>query len=43
MDQILQILNLTLFEQTPILRTLQASDSENDLGDPANQLILFDL
>ena len=41
--QILQILSLTLFEKTPILRALQASDSENDLCDSGNQLILFDL
>ena len=41
--QILQILSLTLFEKTPILRALQASDYENDLGDSGNQLILFDL
>ena len=40
--QILQILSVTLFEKTPILRALQASDSENDLVDPGNQLILFD-
>jgi hypothetical protein len=40
--QILQILSLTLFEKTPILRALQAPDYENDLGDPGNQLILFD-
>jgi hypothetical protein len=40
--QILQILSLTLFEKTPILRALQASDSENDLADSGNQLILFD-
>jgi hypothetical protein len=40
--QILQILSLTLFEKTPILRALQASDSDTDLGDPGNQLILFD-
>jgi hypothetical protein len=40
--QILQILSLTLFEKTPILRALQASGSENDLGDSGNQLILFD-
>ena len=40
--QILQILSLTLFEQTPILRTLQASDSQSDLPDPGKQLILFD-
>ena len=40
--QILQILSVTLFEKTPILRALQASDYENDFGDPDNQLILFD-
>jgi len=41
--QILQILSLTLFEKTPISRALQASDSEIDLIDLDNQLILFDL
>ena len=41
--QILQILSLTLFERTPILRALQASNSENDLEGFCNQLILFDL
>src|SRR5271167_2965104 len=41
--QILQILSLTLFEKTPILRALQTSNSDNDLGDLSNQLILFDL
>jgi hypothetical protein len=40
--QILQILSLTLFEKTPILQTLHASDSRTDLPDPINQLILFD-
>ena len=40
--QILQILSLTLFEKTPILRALQASNSENDPGESGNQLILFD-
>jgi hypothetical protein len=40
--QILQILSLTLFEKTPIIRVLQAFDSCNDLPDPGNQLILFD-
>jgi len=40
--QILQILSVTLFEKTPILRALQEVDSENDLPDPGNQLILFD-
>jgi hypothetical protein len=41
--QILQILSLTLFEKTPILRALQASDSDMDSVDSSNQLILFDL
>jgi len=40
--QILQILSVTLFEKTPILRALQGPDFENDLGDSGNQLILFD-
>jgi hypothetical protein len=40
--QILQILSVTLFEKTHILKALQASDSENDLPDADNQLILFD-
>jgi len=41
--QILQILSVTLFEKTPILRALQAPDSEEHLDDFGNQLILFDL
>ena len=41
--QILQILSVTLFEKTPILQALQPSDSQDDLPDSANQLILFDL
>jgi hypothetical protein len=41
--QILQILSVTLFEKTPILRALQASDSESDLDESGNQLILFAL
>ena len=40
--QILQILSVTLFEKTPILRALQASDSGFELLDSDNQLILFD-
>src|SRR5664280_2686368 len=40
--QILQILSVTLFEKTPVLRALQASDSQEELPDPGNQLILFD-
>ncbi len=41
--QILQILSVTLFEKTPILQALQPSDSQDNLIDSANQLILFDL
>jgi hypothetical protein len=41
--QILQILSVTLFEKTPILRALQVSDYQNETGDSGNQLILFDL
>jgi hypothetical protein len=41
--QILQILSLTLFEKTPILRALEGPVTEEDLLDSANQLILFDL
>jgi Domain of unknown function (DUF4372)/Transposase DDE domain len=40
--QILQILSLTLFEKTPILQALQASDSQEEPPDPGNQLILFE-
>src|SRR5271157_1679779 len=40
--QVLQVLSITLFEKTPILRALQRCDSPNDLLDPGNQLILFD-
>jgi hypothetical protein len=40
--QILQILSVTLFEKTPILQALQASDSQEELPGPGNQLILFD-
>jgi hypothetical protein len=40
--QILQILSVTLFEKTPILQALQPSDSQEELLDPDNQLILFD-
>jgi hypothetical protein len=38
--QILQILSVTLFEKTPILRALQACDSDTNLVDIGNQLIL---
>jgi hypothetical protein len=40
--QILQILSVTLFEKTPILQALQTSDSQEELPDPGNQLVLFD-
>jgi hypothetical protein len=40
--QILQILSLTLFEKTPILQALQASNSQEESHDASNQLILFD-
>ena len=40
--QILQILSVTLFEKAPILQALQASDSQEELTGPGNQLILFD-
>ena len=43
MYQILQILSLTLFEKTPILRALQPSDFQDDLSAFANQLNLFSL
>ena len=41
--QILQILSLTLFEKTHILRALQATNCDNDLDDLGNQLNLFGL
>jgi hypothetical protein len=41
--QILQILSVTLFEKTPILRALQPSDSEELSFNFANQLNLFSL
>ena len=41
--QILQILSVTLFEKTPILRALQDDNSQSDLPDYSNQLILFGL
>ena len=40
--QILQILSVTLFEKTPFLQALQASESREELGDPGNQVTLFD-
>ena len=41
--QLLQILSMTLFEKTPILRALQSIDSQSDLPDSCNQLNLFAL
>jgi hypothetical protein len=41
--QILQILSVTLFEKTPILRTLQTTDPQFDLPNSDNQLNLFSL
>ena len=41
--QILQILSITLFEKTPILRALQQIDSQDDLPCFSNQLNLFSL
>ena len=41
--QILQILNLTLFEKAPILCALQAPDVDAEFAENVNQLILFDL
>jgi hypothetical protein len=40
--QILQILSVTLFEKVPVLQAFQSSNSQNDLLDDGNQLILFD-
>jgi len=40
--QLLQILSITLFEKTPILRALQRDDSQDELYGSGNQLILFD-
>jgi hypothetical protein len=39
--QILQVLSVTLFEKTPILQALQASDSESNSAEVGNQLNLF--
>ena len=41
--QILQILSVTPFEKMLILQALQGSDSQKDLPNSDNQLILFDL
>jgi hypothetical protein len=36
-------LSVTLFEKTPILQALQPCDSQENLLDSVNQLLLFDL
>jgi hypothetical protein len=41
--QLLQVLSLTLFEKTPILRALQQIDSQDELPCYDNQLNLFNL
>lgn len=41
--QILQVVSVTLFEKTPILRAFQHADSEDQLDPHANQLNLFNL
>jgi hypothetical protein len=41
--QTLQILSVTLFEKTPILCALQASDAAAEFAENVNQLILFDI
>jgi hypothetical protein len=40
--QILQILSITILEKVPILQAFEAFDSQSDLLDNSNQLILFD-
>lgn len=39
---ILQILSVSLFEETPILQALSSADYQADEGDRGNQLMLFD-
>ena len=39
--QILQILSVSLFEKTSILRAFDDADSQQDLSVDANQMILF--
>jgi Domain of unknown function (DUF4372)/Transposase DDE domain len=41
--KILQIFSVTLFEKVPILQALQAIDSQEELLEDDNQLILFEL
>jgi hypothetical protein len=40
--QLLQIFSVTLFEKTPILHALQRYDSQKELQNNSNQLIIFD-
>jgi hypothetical protein len=40
--QILQILSVTIFEKVPILQAFEALDSQSELLDSTNQMILFD-
>jgi len=41
--QILQIFSVTIFEKVPILQLIEAFNSQSELLDNPNQLILFDL
>jgi uncharacterized protein (UPF0248 family) len=41
--QILQIFSVTIFEKVPILQLIEAFNSQSELLDNSNQLILFDL
>ena len=41
--QILQVLSVTLFEKTPILRAFQRTTSQPEILDPRNQLTLLNL
>jgi hypothetical protein len=41
--QILQIFSVAIFEKVPILQLIEAFDSQSELLDNPNQLILFDL
>jgi uncharacterized protein DUF4372/DDE family transposase len=41
--QILQIFSVTIFEKAPILQLIEAFNSQSELLDDSNQLILFDL
>jgi len=43
LHQILQILSVIPFEKTPVLQALQSYNTQPDLDEFSNQLILFDL